>query len=66
MSNNFWGPPDDDSEPLPDWMNPETYRNGGQMRPRGKSLTDAIMDAAKKPPVDLSYLNKEPKTPSGE
>lgn len=60
MSNNFWGPPDDDDQ-LPDWMNPETYRNGGQLKPRGKSLTEAIMDAAKKPPVDLSYLNKEPK-----
>jgi hypothetical protein len=59
MSNNFWGPPDD--EPLPDWMNPETYRNGGQLKPRGRSLADVIMDAAKKPPVDLSYLTKEPK-----
>jgi hypothetical protein len=40
-------------------MNPETYRNGNQPKPRGKSLTEAIMDAAKKPPVDLSYLNKD-------
>ena len=57
--NNFWGEPDD-SEPLPDWMNPATYRNGNTMKPRGRSLTDVIMDAAKKPPIDLSYLNKQP------
>lgn len=57
--NKFWGEPDD-SEPLPDWMNPETYRKGNQVRPRGRSLTEAIMDAAKKPPIDLSYLNKQP------
>ena len=59
MTNNYWGPPDD--EPLPDWMNPETYRNGNQVKPKGKSLTEAILIAAQKPPVDLSYLNKEPK-----
>jgi hypothetical protein len=59
MANNYWGPPDD--EPLPDWMNPETYRNGNQVKPKGKSLTEAIMTAAQKPPVDLSYLNREPK-----
>jgi hypothetical protein len=57
MTNNFWGPPDD--EPLPDWMNPETYRNGNKQKPRGKSLFEAINDAAQKPPVDLSYLNKD-------
>lgn len=57
--NKFWGEPDD-SEPLPDWMNPETYRKANQIRPRGKSLTDAIMSAAKQPPIDLSYLNKQP------
>ena len=26
--NNYWGEPDE--EPLPDWMNPKTYQNGGQ------------------------------------
>ena len=25
--NNFWGDPDD--EPLPAWMDPKTYREGG-------------------------------------
>jgi hypothetical protein len=65
MTNKFWGPPDDE-EPLPDWMNPETYRNGNQNRPRGKSLNEAIMDAAKKPPIDLSYLSKEPRSISND
>lgn len=62
MANkNWWGPPDDDIEPLPDWMNPETYRNPKpKLRPQ-KSMTDAIQDALQKPPVDLSYLNKDRK-----
>jgi hypothetical protein len=47
-------------------MNPETYRNGNQNRPRGKSLNEAIMDAAKKPPIDLSYLSKEPRSISND
>jgi hypothetical protein len=58
MTNKFWGPPDDE-EPLPDWMNPETYRNGNQNRSRGKSLNEAIMDAAKKPQKMLTMLKDE-------
>lgn len=60
MNKNFWGEPDD-MEPLPDWMNPETYRNPKpKLRPT-KSIQDSIQEALKKPPVDLSYLNKPPK-----
>lgn len=54
--NNFWGD-SDDVEPLPDWMNPETYRNGpAKVRPT-VSLNEAIQRAMNQPPVDLSYLN---------
>ena len=64
--NKWWGEPDD-MEPLPDWMNPETYRRGGnQMRPRVPSLNDAIANAMKKPPVDLTYLNKTPSVGENE
>lgn len=59
MNKNFWGTPDEDSEPLPDWMNPETYRRGKPERPKGKSLMESIMDAAQKPAIDLSYVNKQ-------
>ena len=51
----------DDSEPLPDWMNPETYRNPKpKFRGRGSSLTDAINEALKKPPIPL-IEDREPK-----
>lgn len=49
---NFWGEPDD--EPLPDWMNPETYR---QKKPllnkRPQSLEEAAAAALKKPAVPI-------------
>ena len=52
MSNkNFWGEPDD-MEPLPDWMNPETYRQP-KLKRRGPSLNDAILEALKKPSVPI-------------
>lgn len=60
-NNNWWGPPDEDEEPLPEWMRAETYRNGGQPKPRGASLDDAIKKAMNQPPVDLSYLQKDKK-----
>ena len=56
--NSWWGPPDDDVEPLPDWMNPETYRNPKPKLRAQKSLTEAISEAMKKPSVDLSFVNK--------
>jgi hypothetical protein len=59
-NNNFWGEPDD-VEPLPDWMNPETFRSGGQKFKSSETLVESIQKALNKPPVDLSYLNK-PKT----
>jgi hypothetical protein len=49
--NNFWGPSDDE-EPLPAWMDPNTYRNGNQnKRPQVKSLEEVAQDALKKPPL---------------
>lgn len=61
MNNkNFWGSSDEDSEPLPDWMNPETYRNS-KPKLKSKSLQESIEEATKKPSVDLSYINKEQK-----
>ncbi len=47
--HNFWGDPDE--EPLPDWMNPETYRNGGKPKRRGKSLEESINEVLRKPPM---------------
>ena len=43
-TKNYWGDPDD--EPLPDWMNPETYRNGGPKKMRAvKTLEEAAAEA---------------------
>ena len=56
MKNNFWGDPDD--EPLPDWMNPETYRNP-KPKYSGPSLEDEIKKALAKPPVPI--IIQEPK-----
>ena len=56
MNNNFWG--DSDDEPLPDWMNPNTYRNPKPKR-FGPSLDDEIMKALAKPPVPI--ILQEPK-----
>lgn len=52
MSKNFWGDSYDD-EPLPDWMNPETYRNPQPKRRYGQSLSEAIESALNKPPVPV-------------
>jgi hypothetical protein len=54
--NNYWGEPDD--EPLPDWMNPKTYQNGGQPKKKGKSLEQMAEEALKKPAVPI--ILKEP------
>jgi hypothetical protein len=60
MTNNFWGEPDD-LEPLPDWMNPETYRNQSAKIKPTQSLNEAIMQAMGKPPIDLSFVNNKDK-----
>ena len=52
MNKNFWGE-SDDIEPLPDWMNPATYRNGNLKPKRTKTLEEAAADALKKPPVPI-------------
>ena len=56
MNNNFWGEPDD--QPLPDLMNPQTYRDGKPKR-MGPSLEDEIAKALAKPPVPI--IIQEPK-----
>jgi len=49
---NFWGEPDE--EPLPDWMNPETYRNKNKFRTKPpQSLEEAAAEALKRPPVPI-------------
>jgi hypothetical protein len=49
---NYWGDPDE--EPLPDWMNPETYRNGGLKKVKAvKTLEEAAAEALKKPPIPI-------------
>jgi hypothetical protein len=52
--NNYWGEPDD--EPLPDWMNPNTYKNGNQPKKRGKSLEQIAEETLKKPPVPVIII----------
>ena len=54
MNKNYWGEPDD--EPLPDWMNPETYRNGNKLKKSVKSLEEAALEAMRKPPIDVSNV----------
>ena len=49
--NNYWGEPDE--EPLPDWMNPKTYQNGGQSKKRTKSLEQIAEETLKKPLVPI-------------
>lgn len=49
---NFWGEPDD--EPLPDWMNPETYRKRtGVLQRKRQSLEEVAANVLKKPPVPI-------------
>lgn len=52
MQNKHWGEPDD-VEPMPDWMLAETHRNQNNRPARGKSLTESIMEAMRKPPVPI-------------
>lgn len=53
MNNNFWGDPDD--EPLPDWMNPETYRYNTKMNKsvKMKSVEEIAAEVLTKPPVPI-------------
>jgi hypothetical protein len=48
---NHWGEPDD--EPLPTWMNPQTYRNGNQMKKSRQSLEEVCANALTKPAVPV-------------
>jgi hypothetical protein len=48
---NHWGEPDD--EPLPTWMNPQTYHNGNQMKKSRQSLEEACANALTKPAVPV-------------
>jgi hypothetical protein len=49
---NYWGESDD--EPLPDWMNPATYRKDSKPAKRfGSSIQDTIQEALRKPPVPI-------------
>ena len=59
MNKNYWGTPDEDSEPLPDWMNPETYRNPKPKMRAAKSLNESILEAMAQPPVPI-VPDKEP------
>ena len=52
MQNKHWGEPDD-VEPMPDWMLAETHRNPNYRPAKGKSLTESIMEAMRKPPVSI-------------
>lgn len=51
MNKNFWGEPDD-VEPLPDWMNPNTYRDPlNNRRKMSESLEKTAEKCLKKPPI---------------
>jgi hypothetical protein len=50
-TKNYWGDPDD--EPLPDWMNPETYRHGNKKVKATRTLEEAAAEALKKPPIPI-------------
>ena len=52
MNKNFWGPADDDEEPLPEWMDPKTHSNPKPKR-SGPSLMESIQEAMRKPPVPV-------------
>lgn len=55
--NNFWGDPDD--EPLPAWMDPKTYREGGAKfkGPQSKSVEEIAAEMLKKPAIDLTNVS---------
>jgi len=56
---NYWGEPDE--EPLPDWMDPNTYRHGRKQKARIlQTLEEAAAEALKKPPIPIIL-----KPPSG-
>ncbi len=52
MTNNYWGPPDDDFD-MPDWMKASTYQNGGQPKKKAKSLEQIAEETLKKPAVPV-------------
>jgi hypothetical protein len=53
MTNNYWGPPDDDFD-MPDWMKASTYQNGGQPnKKKVKSLEQIAEETLKKPAVPV-------------
>jgi len=56
--NNFWGPSDDE-EPLPAWMDPNTYRNQPIKQRSSKTVAQAAEEALKLPPVPI--IIQEPK-----
>jgi hypothetical protein len=55
--NNYWGPPNDDDEPLPDWMDPikcKQVNEAKENRKRtGKDLMSVINEALQKPAVPI-------------
>lgn len=61
--NNFWGPPDD-SEPLPDWMDPVKCRQVNEQKEirkrTGKDLMSVIQETLEKPaiPVEVKQINE--------
>lgn len=55
--NNFWGPPDEETE-FPDWMLPDNHpmkakKNTPFKALHSKSLEDACAEALKKPAVPV-------------
>lgn len=54
--HNFWGDPDD-VEPLPDWMNPDTYKDPFKKRLSSRTLEMAAAEVLKQPPIDTTKVN---------
>lgn len=55
MNKNFWGEPDD-CEPMPDWMNPNTYKNNNPFKQSNKTVENTIRDVLKKPPIPIQSI----------
>jgi hypothetical protein len=64
MKHLYWGEPDD--EPLPDWMNPETYRQGNKLKSHKGTLEDAVREAMRKPAIDVSNVTWHEFTPKDD
>jgi hypothetical protein len=53
MNKNFWGDPNEDDEPLPEWMRADTYQKNPNFRKPAKTLEQVAAEALKKPSISV-------------